>query len=145
VSRIRLRPSSSGELAPAASGLVARLLQGEAPARVAPCSRDLVLELGFRSGFPEAVALPEARAYHYRDWEQREIGLLVERRHDGALLGIEVKAAQSATRDDFRHLAWFRDNLAGGHPFTGVVLYTGTSVASLGQRPWTVPFSALWS
>jgi predicted AAA+ superfamily ATPase len=88
---------------------------------------------------------PDFVAWHYRDWEQREIDLLVERRADGALLGIEVKAAQSATREDFRHLAWFRDNLAGSRPFTGVVLYTGNSVAAFGPQLWAVPFSAFWS
>jgi uncharacterized protein len=287
VSRIRLRPFSSGEILGAPPGLIGGLLEGEPPTNIDHCSRDLVLELGFRGGFPEPVALPErarrrwhrdyiaalldrdlqdvaritrvdamrklvdvlaawsssyldiarttsqmsirrptvesyinalealylaerlpawtrtdydrvgrrdklfmtdtglmaalldwrldqvrldpdragklaetlaftelmaqvdldpdCTAYHYRDWEQREIDLLVERRHDGALLGIEVKAAQSATRDDFRHLVWFRDNLAGSRAFTGVVLYTGTSVASFGERLWAVPFSALWS
>jgi len=85
------------------------------------------------------------RLHHYRDWEQREIDFLVEAVEDGALLGIEIKAATSAARGDFRHLAWFRDNLAKERRFTGIVLYAGSRVVSFGERLWAVPFGALWA
>ncbi len=80
---------------------------------------------------------------HYRDREQREIDFLIER-DDGALLGIEVKAAASAQKRDFKNLVWFRDNLAGDRPFTGIVLYAGEFAGSFGNGLWSVPFSAVW-
>ena len=59
----------------------------------------------------------ECELYHYRDREQREIDFLIER-DDGALLGVEIKAAASAKKSDFKHLTWFRDNLVGKRPTT---------------------------
>jgi len=85
----------------------------------------------------------ECDLYHYRDREQREIDFIVER-DDGALLGIEIKAATSAKKDDFKHLAWFRDNLAGDRPFIGIVLYAGEHTGSFGDDLWAVPFGAMW-
>ena len=85
----------------------------------------------------------EYELYHYRDREQREIDFLIER-DDGALLGIEIKAAASARKDDFKHLSWFRDNLAGDRPFVGIVLYAGTFSGSFGDGLWSVPFGAMW-
>ena len=82
--------------------------------------------------------------FHYRDRQKREIDFMIER-DDGALLGIEVKAAATVNKHDFGHLAWFRDNLAKDRPFTGIVLYTGETPASFGKGMWAVPFSALWS
>ncbi len=85
----------------------------------------------------------EYELYHYRDREQREIDFLIER-DDGALLGIEIKAAASTRKDDFKHLSWFRDNLAGDRPFIGIVLYSGTFSGSFGDGLWAVPFGAMW-
>jgi predicted AAA+ superfamily ATPase len=90
-------------------------------------------------------ASDDYRLFHYRDWEQRELDFLVERRSDGALLGIEVKASQSATRDHFKHLEWFRDNLSEDRPFQGCVLYTGSSALSFGDRLKAIPISIFWS
>ena len=85
------------------------------------------------------------RLHHYRDWEQREIDFLVERIEDGALIGIEIKAAASAATRDFRHLAWFRDNLAKDRRFIGITLYAGHRAMGFGENLWAVPFGALWS
>lgn len=83
--------------------------------------------------------------YHYRDWEQREIDFLLERHEDGAILAIEVKASATVRGEDFRHLRWFRDNLAGGRKFAGIVVYVGKDVLSFGDRLYAVPIGALWS
>lgn len=98
--------------------------------------------------FNELAALVDTsdgryQLYHYRDREKREIDFLIER-DDGALLGIEIKAAASTKKDDFKHLAWFRDNLAGDCPFVGIVLYAGEFSGSLGNGLWAVPFGAMW-
>ena len=85
----------------------------------------------------------ECSAYHYRDREKREIDFIVER-DDGTILGIEVKAATTAQKDDFKHLAWFRDNVASERPFTGILLYAGKHAGSFGEGLWAVPFSEMW-
>ncbi len=86
----------------------------------------------------------EFELWHYRDREQREIDFIVER-DDGAILGVEVKAATTVKKKDFKHLAWFRDNLAGARSFIGIVLYAGDFSDSFGDRLWSIPYGALWA
>lgn len=81
--------------------------------------------------------------YHYRDREKREIDFLIER-EDGHLLGIEVKAGSAINKESFKHLEWFKNNLAKERPFSGIVLYTGEFAAPFGDNMWAVPISALW-
>jgi hypothetical protein len=90
------------------------------------------------------VSNGEYELFHYRDREQREIDFLVER-DDQALLGIEVKAGSAISANDFKHLKWFRDNIAKGRPFIGIVLYSGEFAGSMGENLWAVPFGGLWS
>lgn len=63
------------------------------------------------------------------------------KRTGGALLGIEVKAG-AVSQGDFRHLKWFRDNLARNE-FTGIVLYSGNETLSFGRNCYAVPLMAL--
>lgn len=81
---------------------------------------------------------------HYRDREQREIDFLIER-EDQALLGIEVKAGSAISTTDFKHLKWFKDNIAKKRPFIGIVLYSGGHAGSMGDNLWAVPFGSLWA
>ncbi len=81
---------------------------------------------------------------HYRDGNKREVDFVVER-EDGAVLGIEVKAASVIDKSTFKHLIWFRDNIAAKREFIGIVLYTGEHVASFGDGLWAVPMSSLWT
>ena len=76
----------------------------------------------------------------YRDGEKREIDFLVST-PGGDMLGFEVKAG-SVSQSDFKHLKWFRDNLAKG-AFTGIVLYSGRETLSFGPQCYAVPLSAL--
>ena len=85
----------------------------------------------------------EYSLYHYRDRERREIDLVVER-DDGALLGIEIKSAATITKNDFKHLRWFKENIADDRLFTGIVLYAGEHTGSFGNDLWAVPFGAIW-
>lgn len=99
--------------------------------------------------FNELASLVDAGSgqyelYHYRDREKREIDFVVAR-DDGALLGIEVKAAATAQRSDFKHLKWFRDRIAGRNPFVGIVLYSGKTAGSFGEGLWLIPFGAMWA
>ena len=86
----------------------------------------------------------EYNLFHYRDREQREIDFLIER-EDGALLGIEVKSGSAINSNHFKHLRWFKENIAQDRPFVGIVLYSGTHTGSMGDNLWAVPFSVLWA
>ena len=83
------------------------------------------------------------RLYHYRDREQREVDFIIEA-EDDSLIGVEVKAGSHVEPRDFRHLKWFRENLAHDRPFQGLVLYTGEHVASFGPQMWAVPMSKIF-
>lgn len=76
----------------------------------------------------------------YRDGEKREIDFILKG-SGGALLGIEVKAG-AVSQGDFKHLKWFRDNLAKNE-FTGIVLYSGNETLSFGKNCYAVPLVAL--
>ncbi len=82
--------------------------------------------------------------YHYRDREKREIDFIIER-DDGAILCVEIKAGSSVAKSDFKHISWFRENLAGNHYLIGVILYSGERALSFGNNLWAVPFSSLWA
>jgi uncharacterized protein len=81
--------------------------------------------------------------FHYRDREQREIDLIVER-EDQSLLGIEIKSTSVVTKNDFKHLLWFKNNLSKKAPFVGIILYTGDSPISFGDDLWAIPFPMIW-
>ncbi len=83
------------------------------------------------------------RLYHYRDREKREIDFLIER-DDEALLGIEIKTGSAIGDADFKHLKWFRDHIAKGKSFIGIVLYSGREAGSMGKGLYAVPVGALW-
>jgi hypothetical protein len=80
---------------------------------------------------------------HYRDREQREIDFLIQR-DDQALVGIEVKAGSVIGDSDFKHLKWFKENIAKQRPFIGIVLYSGEFTGAMGHNLWAVPFGSLW-
>lgn len=81
--------------------------------------------------------------YHWRSADRREIDILAE--GDGQLVGIEVKSARSIHMDDVRHLKWFASNNSGKYPFTGILLYLGEHMLSLGDQCYALPVSSLWS
>lgn len=64
-------------------------------------------------------------------------------RTDGAMLGIEVKAGSSLSKDDFKHLKWFAANLAKERQFTGIVLYSGEQTLRFGEGFYAVPLATL--
>jgi hypothetical protein len=81
--------------------------------------------------------------FHYRDKQQREVDVVIER-HDGDVVGIEVKAGATPTAADFAGLRYLRDKL-GARFKAGVVLYTGADTLPFGDRLAAVPVSGLWS
>ena len=80
--------------------------------------------------------------FHYRDKDQAEVDIVIER---GALAvaGVEVKAAATVTRTDFRGLRRLK-NAAGDRFAGGVVLYDGETCASFGDGLYAVPLRTLW-
>ncbi len=83
------------------------------------------------------------RLYHYRDRQKREIDFIVEN-EQGNLLGIEVRAGSSINKTHFKHLSWFKENLAKDKLFTGIILYTGNDIVPFGERTFAIPINKLW-
>ena len=82
--------------------------------------------------------------YHYRDRQKREIDFIVKN-DVGGLLGIEIKSGSAVSRNDARHMVWFKNNIAREREFIGIVLYTGEITLHLGEDIYAVPMAALWS
>lgn len=84
----------------------------------------------------------DVKAFHWKDRSGREVDLLFERR-DGTIVALEHKLSESVGRDDFRHLAYLRDQL-GDRFAAGAVIYTGRTTLPFGERLWAAPVATLW-
>jgi uncharacterized protein len=80
--------------------------------------------------------------YHYRDKQQREVDVIIER-HSGEVVGVEIKASATPTSSDFAGLRYLRDKL-GPRFKAGALIYTGASTLPFGDRLAAVPLSGLW-
>ncbi len=79
---------------------------------------------------------------HYRDRDGYEVDIVLDRGAAG-MAGIEVKAAATVTKADFRGLRKLRD--AVGRRFRcGVVLYDGETSAGFGNGMYALPIRGLW-
>ncbi|MDY6905484.1 MAG: ATP-binding protein [Thermodesulfobacteriota bacterium] len=141
------RIGKQSKLFMADSGLMASLLKWKIDqVRLDPDRAGKLIET---FAFNEIMAQVDAgdgryELFHYRDREKREIDFLIER-EDGGLLGIEIKAGSAISKNDFKHMAWFQNNLIKKQKFIGIILYTGQTPASFGSNLWAVPFSLLWA
>lgn len=81
--------------------------------------------------------------HHYRDKDQDEVDVVIER-PDGALIGLEVKAAASVKAGDFKGLRKLA-NSCGESFKLGVVLYDGERSFSFEDRLVAAPISCLWA
>ena len=81
---------------------------------------------------------PDCSLSQFRDKQKREIDFIITA-DDGSIVGIEVKAGSDVGKGDFKHLTWFRDNMARGGNFTGIVLYTGATTLPFGKNLYAVP------
>lgn len=80
--------------------------------------------------------------FHYRDRDGVEVDLVIEQ-GTRSVAGIEVKAAATVHRADFRGLRKLK--AAAGERFVcGVVLYDGEIGAGFGDSMYAVPVRALW-
>ena len=83
---------------------------------------------------------PPPAFYHYRDRDQVEVDVVIER--GSAVAGVEVKAAATVTPSDFRGLRKLK-RAAAGRFAAGVVLYDGEVTAGFGDGMFAVPVRAL--
>jgi predicted AAA+ superfamily ATPase len=81
--------------------------------------------------------------FHYRDRDQFEVDFVLED-SAGAIVGVEVKAAASVTRQDFGGLQ--RLASAAGDSFVqGILLDQGEQTLSFAENLRAVPLPALWA
>jgi len=84
------------------------------------------------------------KLFHYRDRLGREIDFIAER-EDGSLIGIEVKASHSVSKDDFKAQKWFEENIIKKKKsYTGIVLYSGDRTIPFEKNMIAVPTASLW-
>lgn len=87
-------------------------------------------------------AEPDVTLFHWRDRAGAEVDLVLETA-DGRVVGLEVKAGQTAKPEWFRWLGQMRDAV-GDRFVAGVALYAGPHVLPFGDRLLALPISALW-
>ena len=79
--------------------------------------------------------------FHYRDKDQVEVDIVIER-GAGEVAGVEVKAAATVSKSDFRGLRKLK-KAAGDRFAAGVVVYDGEIGAGFGDGMFAVPISLL--
>ncbi len=80
--------------------------------------------------------------YHYRTKDKVEVDVVLENRQ-GRVVAIDVKAASTVRRDDFRGLRHLETRL-GADFVCGIVMYTGSETLPFGPRLRAMPISSLW-
>ncbi len=81
--------------------------------------------------------------HHYRDKDGYEVDIVLEN-DIGEIVGIEVKAAATVNKGDFRGLHKLRDAV-GDNFRLGVVLHDGENVFPFGDSLFSAPYASLWS
>ncbi|VGO23439.1 ATP-binding protein [Pontiella sulfatireligans] len=82
----------------------------------------------------------ELKFYHFRNKDKVEVDIIIEQ--GTRLAGIEVKAAATVTKDDFKGLNKLKE--ACSETFAaGVVFYDGENILPFGDRLFAVPISLL--
>ena len=104
-----------------------------------------VLESFVFSELLKATAWGKERVsiFHYRDKDQFEVDFVLENAA-GQVVGVEVKAAASVTRKDFKGLERVAA-AAGTASVQGILLYDGEQTLSFGEKLKAVPLSTLWA
>ncbi len=77
--------------------------------------------------------------YYYRTQDKKEIDFIVKK--DNRILAIEVKASQSVTQSDFKHIVDFQNRSKIN--ILGIVLYSGDKVVGFGDNLFALPLGAL--
>jgi predicted AAA+ superfamily ATPase len=85
-----------------------------------------------------------SRIFHYRDREDREIDLIIEDKNS-RIACVEIKSGSAVSRDDFRHILWFKNNVVKNKEAVSIILYSGENTVSFGDGLVAVPMAVLWS
>lgn len=129
------------------TGLVAHVLGIDATALAATVSpmRGQLVETFVHSQIQRALSWSRTRASlsHWRDPRGREVDLVLEA-PDGRVIGIEVKAAATATADDAAGLRALAA-ITGPRFVHGFVVHLGDRTTPFGDSVTAIPMSALWS
>jgi len=86
--------------------------------------------------------IPDGALHHFRAHDGSEVDFVIERRN-GKLLGIEVKARESAQPDDFSRLKILKEQV-GADFVRGIVLYLGRDAVPFGPDMVAMPIESLW-
>ncbi len=142
VRRPKIHLTDSG-LAAALMGLDAAALRPPTATATGPLLETFVVgEIGRQTGTSDR----STTLYYYRDNAKREVDLILERL-DGAVVAVEVKATASPRASDLRHVAALRDRLDAAEPGAfraGILLHTGASALTFGDRLHSAPIDTLW-
>jgi predicted AAA+ superfamily ATPase len=84
------------------------------------------------------------RIFHYRDREDREIDFIIEDQN-GRIACIEIKSGSAVSKDDFKHVTWFKNNIVKNREIVSIILYSGENIISFGNGLVAVPMATLWS
>ena len=80
--------------------------------------------------------------HYYRDKDQDEVDIVVES-ENGAIVGLEIKAAATVNTGDFRGLRKLSE--ACGRNFKlGLVLYDSENTVPFGENLFAAPISCVW-
>lgn len=146
-SNLTSRHTKTPKVFPTDSGLAAHLLQVDQDALTQPGHPTMgtLVETFVFAELTRLLAASDdlgASLYYYRDSDKREVDFVLERRN-GQVVGVEVKAAATVGRDDFRHLRWLRQQL-GDRFVGGYVIYLGPETLPFGEGMAALPLSAMW-
>jgi predicted AAA+ superfamily ATPase len=83
------------------------------------------------------------RIFHYRDREDREIDFIIEDQN-GRIACVEIKSGSAVSKDDFRHIRWFKNKIVKNREVVSIILYSGGDTVSFGDGLVAVPMAALW-
>ena len=128
------------------SGLLAAL-RGTGATDIAADREKLgpLLECFVHAEIVKAAALSDetTTVSHYRDKDQVEVDLVLERSPD-RVVGIEVKAGATVRPRDFRGLERLRSAVGDGFA-CGIVLHDSERIQQIGSRLYAMPMKMLWT
>lgn len=83
-----------------------------------------------------------ANLYHFRTQTAQEVDIILENAQ-GDFVGIEVKASQTISSNDFKGLKLFSELTTDRFKY-GFVLYTGEKIIPFGEKYFALPINILW-
>ena len=112
-------------------------LERDAVLKAALLENFVAMELEKQAGWSPACP----KLFHFRTAAGQKVDFVLE--NEEGIVGIEVKAGATVAERDFHGLCALAE-LAGPRFRNGVLLHTGSTRGSFGQRLQAAPVSALW-